>query len=323
LLSKRQLGPGINPLMVDKGCCRFSLEKMGVCYNFPMGNQIILGRPAMELIKERYSCRTFAGGAPEAAILARLEAFMAGLESPFAGTVRFGIIDNKKVRAENLFSAGSYGMIKGVRFYLSALVRKDEPRRWETAGFALETAVLFATSLGLGSCWIGGIFDRRNFGRALGMGEDELLPAVVALGWPADRRTLRDRLVRWSARGNLRKSPGALFFAGDWRTPLAYDQAPQWGSVLESVRLAPSASNKQPWRIIRLGDGFHFYLARNQAYGSLMPFVDLQRIDMGIAMCHFQLAAAEAGLKGGWVDGFPELPATPKNFEYIVSFVTC
>ena len=28
---------------------------------------------------------------------------------------------------------------------------------------------------------------------------------------------------------------------------------------------------------------------------------DLQRVDMGIAMCHFELAARERGLAGRWV----------------------
>ena len=181
-----------------------------------MSNQIIFAKPALELIRERYSCRTYDGCALEAATLAKLEAFMAGLELPFKSTVRFGIIDMQKVRAENLFSVGSYGMIKGVRFYLSALVRKDGLRRWEDAGFALEAAVLFATSLGLGSCWIGGVFDRKRFGRTLDIGVDEQLPAVVAVGRPAARESWRDRLVRWSAGGDRRKAAGDLFFSGGW-----------------------------------------------------------------------------------------------------------
>ena len=112
-------------------------------------------------------------------------------------------------------------MIKGVRYYLSALVKKDAPRCWEDVGFGLEAPVLHATSLDLGSCWIGGVFDRRNFGRAIGiLDADEMLPAVVAVGRPAEKRSLRDRLVRWSAKGDLRKDPAAIFFNNDWQTPL-------------------------------------------------------------------------------------------------------
>ena len=290
-------------------------------YNFFMINQISFNRPLTALVKTRFSCRSFDGRGLAPETLAALAEFPAALELPFKNRIRFGIIDKEALRAKNLFSKGSYGMIKGVRTYLSALVKKDAPRCWEDVGFGMEALVLLATSLDLGSCWIGGIFDRKNFGRAVGIEADEILPAVVAIGRPAEKRSLRDRLVRWSARGDLRKDAAAIFFSNDWHTPLAYADLPQWAPVLESVRLGPSASNKQPWRIIRQQGHFHFFLSRDRAYSAMMPFADLQRIDLGIAMCHFQLAAAELGLKGDWNDVVPKLPETPVNYEYITSFV--
>ena len=67
------------------------------------------------------------------------------------------------------------------------------------------------------------------------------------------------------------------------------------------VRLAPSASNRQPWRIIagRSRKDFHFFLERTPGYNN-NRFVksDLQRVDMGIAMCHFELAMKESGFNG-------------------------
>lgn len=290
-----------------------------LCYNRGMNPAAAFARPVSDLARERRSCRSFAAAAPDAALLEEARRFAAAAPAPFASRLRFGLIDNEKVRADNLFSAGSYGMIKGARFYLAALVRRDEARRWEDAGFALEAAVLQGTALGLGSCWIGGVFDRRRFGRALEMGDDEQLPAVIALGLPADRRTLRDRLVRWSARGDRRRPGAELFFLGGWRAPLA--DAGEWSGVLECVRLAPSASNKQPWRLVRGAGAFHFFLARDKAYGAMMPLADLQRIDLGIAMCHFQFSAKEFGFQGKWSVEDPRIPDTPGNFEYIASFV--
>jgi len=287
-----------------------------------MAKKIAFAQPVAALIHKRYSCRSFDGCGLEPGMLAALEKFPTVLELPFDSRLRFGVIDRERVRADNMFSTGSYGMIKGVRFYLTALVARDAPRPWEDIGFALEATVLYATSLDLGSCWIGGIFDRRNFGKALGMGEKEMLPAVVAVGRPAARPSLRDRLVRWSAKGDRRKNKDELFFMVDWKTPLPYEKWPPWAPVLEAVRLAPSASNKQPWRVIRSGGAFHFFLSRDKAYSAMMPFADLQRIDLGSAMCHFQLAAAEAGLEGEWRDAEPKMADTPVNYEYIASFET-
>ena len=285
-----------------------------------MSGKIAFVRPVADLIKRRYSCRSFDGRGLEAPALAALESFPAALELPFASLLRFGVIDREKVRADNLFSTGSYGMIKGARFYLAALAARNARRPWEDIGFALEATVLYATALDLGSCWIGGIFDRRNFGKALAMGENEMLPAVIAVGRPATRPSLRDRLVRWGARGDLRKEAGELFFMDDWKTPHRNEEWPVWASVLQAVRLAPSASNKQPWRIVRSGGAHHFFLDRDRAYGKMMPLADLQRIDMGIAMCHFQLAAAELGLEGSWRVSEPIVPETPAQYEYIATF---
>lgn len=277
-------------------------------------------QPLTDLVKKRFSCRSFDGRGLETEMLAALAKLPAGLELPFGNVVRFGVIDRETVRAENLFSKGSYGMIKGVRYYLSALLKKGAQRGWEDVGFGLEALVLQATSLELGSCWIGGVFDRRNFGRALNIGADEILPAVIAVGRPAEKRSWRDRIVRWSARGDLRREAGAVFFSTDWRTSLSYADLPPWGPVLENVRLGPSASNKQPWRLVYREGAFHFFLSRDKAYSAMMPYADLQRIDMGIAMCHFQLSASEAGLDGKWQDANPHILNTPVNFEYIVSF---
>lgn len=284
-----------------------------------MNPDAIFSRPVSELVRERRSCRSFAAAPADRTLLARLPAFAAAMPLPLGSRLRFGLIDNDRVRAESLFSAGSYGMIKGARFYLAALVRRDEPRRWEDAGFALEAAVLQSTALGLGSCWIGGVFDRKRFGRALGMEDGEQLPAVIALGLAAERPTWRDRLARWSAKGGRRKPSDELFFSGGWDSPL--EGAAAWSGALECVRLAPSASNKQPWRIVRRGGAFHFYLARDKAYSALMPLADLQRIDLGIAMCHFQLSAKELGFQGRWVSDDPRIPDTPGNYEYIASYL--
>jgi len=59
------------------------------------------------------------------------------------------------------------------------------------------------------------------------------------------------------------------------------------------VRIAPSASNKQPWRIVKIEGAWHFFLERTKGYGDgiifkLLKLADIQRLDMGIAMCHFE-----------------------------------
>ncbi|NTW17838.1 MAG: hypothetical protein HGA41_10345, partial [Syntrophaceae bacterium] len=60
-------------------------------------------------------------------------------------------------------------------------------------------------------------------------------------------------------------------------------------------------------------------------YGNTLTFkllrlADLQRVDMGIAMSHFELAANERGLKGKWVVKEPQIGKPDGMTEYTVSW---
>jgi nitroreductase len=83
------------------------------------------------------------------------------------------------------------------------------------------------------------------------------------------------------------------------------------------TRIAPSAVNYQPWRILRDVNGYHFYLARKPGYNEKRG-IEIQKIDIGIAFSHFVLAAKEKGLKGGI--GYYK-PAVDTDFEYIRSWM--
>ena len=92
------------------------------------------------------------------------------------------------------------------------------------------------------------------------------------------------------------------------------------------LRLAPSASNKQPWRVVSFNQAWRFYLQRTPGYSDdpikrMLGLCDLQRVDMGIAMCHFELAAQSLKLKGKW-EVEESLTQTPHPLgKYLVSWM--
>jgi hypothetical protein len=68
----------------------------------------------------------------------------------------------------------------------------------------------------------------------------------------AERRRIMDGIIRGAARSSTRKPWEELFFNGDFSAPLARDEGRgprSWNAYAE----VPSASNKQPWRIVRDG----------------------------------------------------------------------
>ena len=126
--------------------------------------------------------------------------------------------------------------------------------------------------------------------------------------------------------GSDRRLPWETLFSNvQTGVPLTRNEAGDYAAALELVRLGPSASNKQPWRIRKHDRFYQFYLERTPGYRNdvikrILDLCDLQRLDMGIAMCHFELTANEVGLSGRWVvEGEPDKQPEAQT-EYLVSW---
>jgi nitroreductase len=279
---------------------------------------------ARDLIDRRYSCRTYLEQPISAEDHRALTDFMATKTlGPLRSAVRFGLIAASPDDAGALRRLGTYGFIKGATGYIVGAVRRG-PGDLEDYGYLLEEVILHATEIGLGTCWLGGTFTRSTFTKRFGgIGDDEAIPAVVSTGYPGDDGTER---IRQREEGERRFPTGELFFEGEFWQPLALARADGYAGALEAVRMGPSATNKQPWRIVRRGDLWHFYLMRTRGYGKgsalfrMLRIADLQRVDLGIAMCHFELVAREDGLTGGWIVADPGLPSPGPGIEYVATW---
>ncbi len=276
-----------------------------------------MNEPITAVIRRRYSCRRYDGRPLAAAKQGELREFLAAnTAGPFAAPVRFSLAAASAGDREELKGLGSYGFIRGAAGYIIGAAGRG-PHDMEDFGYLMERAVLAATATGLGTCWLGGSYTKSSFAKKIAATAGETVPAVIAVGNPpAGNRPVRPRLPA-----------DQLFFAGELGRPLAPAAGGPYAGPLEMVRLAPSASNKQPWRIIRAGGAWHFYLARTKGYGKgsfifrLLGLADLQRVDMGIAMCHFELAARELGLDGRWALADPGIAGPDGGVEYTVSWL--
>jgi hypothetical protein len=248
----------------------------------------------------------------------RLRAFFReNTRGPFGNPLRFELVDLTETERAELKSLGTYGVIKGASLFIAGGVRKG-PRAMEDYGFGMECNILFATTLGLGTCWLGGTLNRAGFARKIGLTTEELMPAISPIGYPAGKRSLTDRAFRFMAKSDKRKPWQELFFDGQPGNPLMKDKTGAFEQALESVRIGPSASNRQPWRIACEGASCHFFLARTPGYDKMTGEIRLQEVDMGIALCHFELVVVEIGVRGSWREAKPSFDAG--TWEYVVSW---
>lgn len=269
-----------------------------------------------ETIKSRYSVRTFNGEPLTEEDRTKILSFANESKNPFGVPVTFRFLERRdEVSSEKL---GTYGVIKGTKLYLGATV-PDGKFALEALGYEFERVILYATSLGLGTCWLAGTFNRSGFAAAMGVKEHELFPAVSAIGYSADKRSLTESIFRKTLRSDHRKPWGSLFYDNTFATPLSTESAGGYSEPLEMLRLAPSATNKQPWKVVRSNQVYHFYEDKAPGYSDKLPF-DLQLVDVGIAACHFALTALEMGLRGRIVDLEDSSIERPRNIHYRFSW---
>ena len=265
----------------------------------------------MDIIRERKSVRTYSGEALSEEDRKKLSDCIARAENPYGIPVEFRFLDPEKYGLKS-------PVLNGETLYLAAKVKKV-PHFEEAYGYCFESVVLYAQSLGIGTVWIGGTMNRENFEKAMDLCDDEVMPCVTPVGYPAAKMSFKETLMRKGVRADDRLPLSAIAFEKDMGRALSEKSLEIFGAALEAVRWAPSAVNKQPWRIVIEGNKAHFFEKPDKGFtGSRTG--DLQRIDLGIAMYHFVFGMEQAGRKALFCPEEIQF-AVPTDWQYVTTYV--
>jgi nitroreductase len=263
-----------------------------------------------EAIAARHSVRTYNGTPLDDATTNAITDYIASMRAPFGADCRIELV-RSGLSAEPV-RLGTYGSIRGAVDYLALIVRGNEPLTQEGAAYAFEQVVLHCTALGLGTCWLAGFFDRGGFKKQLSLATGERLRCTSPVGRAAEKPHRSLVTLMNGGKPTPRKPFGETFFEGTFGNPLTESAAGIYALPLEMVRRAPSANNKQPWRVVLDSDhrALHFYKVASMGYESL---------DAGIALCHFAETCRERGLAGAY-QILPDAPQSPKA-SYVASWI--
>lgn len=207
--------------------------------------------PALgEIIPKRKSTRSYTGEALAPEQLDALRTRLGSLTPLFPDIpVRLEIVDASQVRCMQPWKTPHF----------IAAATQDTPDAFINVGFLLQQMDLTLQSTGLGACWVG-------LGRPKSDVPKGLIHAILMPFGIAAEPVLRDSVEQFK-----RKSPEEIADTPDPR--------------LECVRLAPSATNSQPWYFVHQGEGLHVYQVE-QGPLKRMTLGKMNCIDMGIALCH-------------------------------------
>ena len=164
----------------------------------------------------------------------------------------------------------SYGKFHGVRNYI-VMAGQRTPQFARRVGYAGERLVLLAQTLGLNTCWVG--ISYRKVDGAFVLEKGERLACVIAVGYGATQGVDHRRKTTTEVSNVSADSP-------EW-----------FRRGVEAALLAPTALNQQKFRfdLLPATDG-GLPKVSVRSGRSIFGYTD---IDLGIAMCHFELAAGE------------------------------
>ena len=204
-----------------------------------------------DMIPRRRSVRAYRAEAIDAAILADLRAYMDNLVPLIPGARVAGRIIPT--------SHGNFLQMWKTPHFI-AIFSDGSDDALLNVGFMYQQLDLYAQSKGLGTCWVG----LGSLMEAEAIPEGMKLAVMMAIGIPDDvpERT-----------------------AADFKRKAMQEITDQPDDRLEALRLAPSATNSQPWYVTHDGETLHIWreelgLIKQRTLGRM------NKIDMGIGLCH-------------------------------------
>jgi len=274
--------------------------------------------PIDQTVRARVSCRTYEnrllGETHKKELLDFCKIMTNGLngEKIVYQLVEFSVeeLKEKKIAA--------YGLFKNARSFLVGIIDRSDSYHM-SYGYAVEHIVLKATELGVGTCWAG--YFEPFLIRDVKIAGNQTVPAIILVGYAAEKQTLLEKIGRFAIRAAKRHDWDKLYFHEDFNKVLTPEEAGPYREALELLHLAPSSGNTQPWRVVKEKgpQNFHFF---KKAVNPRYEEKRLHDIDVGIAMCHFELGATKNNLRGKWDRIDPRIPNLPPKTEYMVTWLS-
>jgi hypothetical protein len=247
-------------------------------------------KPLYETIMKRKSVRAYENKSLNEAMLAEITAFISEIK-PFYPDIQTEIKIVTPIEGA--------GIIGSKAAYHAIIFSEEKEGFQENAGFMLQQLDLWLSAKGIGTCWRGA---PQLKGSILKLSSLKYI-IMLAVGYPAEA-VHRERIEEFD-----RKSSDEI-----WNVK-------GLDAMIEPVRLAPSGMNRQPWLFVGSMEEIDVFCSkRNIITNKFLGNMD--RISIGIALCHLWLATDVAGKKMELIpveSGTESMLNTPKGYYHVVS----
>lgn len=222
----------------------------------------------LQAIRMRHSVRKYQDRPLDATMISKLQEEICRLNNE--GDLRMQLVLNEKKAFQGILS---YGKFSNVSNYIMVVGKKSESLDYR-AGYYGEKLVVYAEQLGLNTCFVGLTYKRID--GAFHLGDDEKILVCIAIGYGDEKGIKRHKIKRPDQVSNVNEASPEWFKAG-----------------VDAALLAPTAVNQQK---------FYFELIMENKVRPCKgrSLVGYTKIDLGIAMCNFEIGAGKNNFK--WED---------------------
>ncbi len=158
-------------------------------------------------------------------------------------------------------------------------------------GYRMEQTAVQLHSMGIGNCFIGTLGREHAINNQFGLPPQSVTGAILALGKPG---------VPGAGNKPKKRMPlEKIAFLNDFSTPLTEPKA--LAPILEAARMAPSATNAQPWRLL-WKEPFLFLFVTSKKLANILSteFKKYCLYDGGICMANISMALKTCDMPANW-----------------------
>ena len=257
-----------------------------------------------DAISKRMSVREYGEEIVKPELCDKIDAFIEKInkeEDIFQSKTRFLLM------REDFSRFWTFGFIGGSKYWLCGCTNKDKEFSEVAFCLKMEKIILYITSLGLDTCWLGGTYTASCFTKALNLTENEKLVCVSPVGY---RNPNKKGLVSYFMK-RKRNEWAKNFFFEKGNQPMTEDKCDFFNKdIIEAIRWIPSGMNKQNYSVVFKEHTAHVFAG--SSWGLM---------DGGIAMAHVEIACISNGHNGHWERLEKPCEETPKDWIYLASFV--
>lgn len=207
---------------------------------------------------------------------------------------------------------GGYGKILSPPHYLVPAMTGNAFALTDL-GYCVEKLVLHLTSLDIGTCYVGTVGQEEKMRRHFQLAKTARIGALVAFGIPASGAgRIVNNLIRKGVGATKKRPAEKIFFSESFENPSP--PTAELSPLIEAARLAPSAVNAQPWRLLWFKKNLFLFVASRYAQAKS----DYRFYDGGICMGNISVVLQALDRSGRWhflTGTEPELPPAPNNLH--------